>query len=176
MVTLYLAILLAVAAERAFELHLSRRNAAAARARGGLEFGRGHYPVMVGLHTAFLAACAAEVLLLDRPFRLPLFLAMLALVLAAQALRYAAVRALGPAWNTRVIVVPGAPAARSGPYRRLRHPNYLAVVLEVAALPLLHGAWLTALSFSVLNGALLAFVRIPCEERALRQLRGWDAR
>jgi methyltransferase len=91
---------------------------------------------------------------------------MLGLALAAQALRWWAVTSLGPAWNVRVIVVPGAPLVTRGPYRYLRHPNYLAVALEGIAVPLIHTAWLTALSFSIANAALLA-VRIRSEEQAL---------
>jgi methyltransferase len=91
---------------------------------------------------------------------------MLALALAAQVLRYWAIRTLGPRWNVRVIVVPGAPVVTGGPYRFLRHPNYVAVVVEGFAIPLIHGAWGTALVFSAAN-ALLLVVRIRCEERAL---------
>jgi methyltransferase len=162
----YLGLLVLFAAERCFELVLSARNARLARARGAVESGRGHYPVMAAFHGAFLVACAAEVVLLDRPFPGLLGWACLALVLAAQGLRYWAVATLGERWNTRVIVVPGEPPITSGPYRWVRHPNYVAVALEVAALPLVHGAWLTALVFSVANVFLLR-TRIRAEERAL---------
>jgi methyltransferase len=92
--------------------------------------------------------------------------ACLVVVVAAQALRYWAIASLGERWNVRVIVEPGIPVEVHGPYRYLRHPNYVAVVLEGLAVPLVHGAWLTALAFSVSNAVLLA-VRIRCEERAL---------
>jgi len=91
---------------------------------------------------------------------------MLALVVASQALRWWCVATLGPRWNTRVIVVPGLPLVRSGPYRLLRHPNYVAVVVEGAALPLVHAAWMTALAFTVANAAVLA-VRLRVEDAAL---------
>jgi methyltransferase len=91
---------------------------------------------------------------------------MLALVVASQALRWWCIATLGHQWNTRVIVVPGLPLVSAGPYRWLRHPNYVAVVVEVAALPLVHTAWVTALVFTLANAAVLA-VRIPVEERAL---------
>jgi methyltransferase len=91
---------------------------------------------------------------------------MLALVLAAQVLRWWCIGTLGNQWNTRVIVVPGLPLVTTGPYRRLRHPNYVAVAVEVFALPMVHTAWLTAVVFSLANLALMA-VRIPVEERAL---------
>jgi len=174
MVAAYLTLLLLVAGERAIELVVSARNAAWARRRGGVEEGRGHFRVMALLHTAFLAACAVEVIALDRPFLAWLGGPMLALALAAQALRWWAVASLGRAWNVRVIVVPGAPLVTRGPYARLRHPNYVAVVVEGIALPLVHSAFWTAAGFTVLNAALLA-VRIRCEERALaRHAAGWQ--
>jgi len=173
--TAYLLLLGALGAERLFELRLSARHAAWALARGGVEEGRRHFAFMKGLHTAFLFACAAEVVLLRRPFVPALGWPMLALALAAQALRYWAVRSLGPHWNVRVIVVPGAAAVTRGPYRFLRHPNYLAVVIEGFAVPLIHGAWCTAVAFSLVNAALLA-VRIRCEERALAQHSDYAAR
>jgi methyltransferase len=91
---------------------------------------------------------------------------MLAVVLGTQALRWWCVRSLGPQWNTRIVVVPGLPLVSRGPYRWLRHPNYVAVVLEVAALPLVHTAWVTAVVFSLLDVVVLS-IRIPAEQRAL---------
>lgn len=162
----YVTLVVAVAAERLFELVLSHRNAARSFARGGLEVGRGHFGIMRLMHTAFLVACVLEVVLLHRTFVAWLGAPMLVLALAAQALRYWAIITLGDRWNVRVIVVPGEPAIRRGPYRWLRHPNYLAVVVELIALPLIHGAWLTALVFTCAN-ALLLRVRIACENEAL---------
>jgi len=175
MVIPYLGLLALLAAERLVELRISRRNAAWALSHGGIEMGETHFRVMKLLHGAFLVACAAEVLLLDRPFLPALGWPMLALALGAQALRYWAIASLGPHWNVRVIVVPGAPAVTTGPYRWLRHPNYLAVALEGVAVPLVHTAWWTALGFSLANAALLA-VRIRCEERALAQHCDYGAR
>jgi methyltransferase len=172
---LYLALLALLVAERGLELWLARRNAARARARGGVEVGSGHFRAMALLHALFPVCCAAEVLALQRPFQPALGAAMLAMTLGAQALRYWAVRALGDAWNVRVITVPGAPAVDRGPYRYVRHPNYVAVVLEMVAVPLIHGAWLTALVFSALNAALLR-VRIRSEEAALRAHTDYEAR
>jgi len=174
-VALYLALLGALGLERLHELRLSTRNAAWAMSQGGVEYGRAHFRVMALLHGTFLAACAAEVVLLGRPFVAWLGFPMLALALAAQALRYWAIRTLGPRWNVRVIVVPGAPAVTAGPYRFLRHPNYVAVVVEGFAIPLIHGAWLSALVFSAAN-ALLLVVRIRCEERALAEHCDYAAR
>ncbi|HET6358962.1 isoprenylcysteine carboxyl methyltransferase family protein [Streptomyces sp.] len=162
----YTAVVLAVAAERLAELAVALRNTRWSRARGGIETGRGHYPAMVALHTALLVGALAEVRLAGRPF-LPLFgWTMVALVVAAQALRWWCIRTLGRQWNTRVIVVPGLPLVTGGPYRWLRHPNYVAVAAEGLALPLVHGAWVTALAFTALNSVLMA-VRIRCEDGAL---------
>ncbi|MFD4587982.1 isoprenylcysteine carboxyl methyltransferase family protein [Streptomyces sp. NPDC087659] len=164
--TVFLALVLLVAVERLAELAVARRNSAWSRAHGGVEHGRGHYPVMVVLHTALLAGCAVEPWAAGRPFLPALGWTMLALTAAAQALRWWCIVTLGPRWNTRVVVVPGLPLVASGPYRWLRHPNYAAVVVEGFALPLVHTAWLTALAFTALNLALLG-VRIRCEESAL---------
>lgn len=164
----YLALLGLVALERGFELRLSRRNAALAFSQGGIEVGRGHFGVMRALHAAFFFACALEVVGLSRPFDPGIGYPMLALATAAQGLRYWAITTLGPRWNVRVIVVPGAPVVTSGPYRFLRHPNYAAVIAEGVAIPLIHGAWLTALVFTLANAWLLS-TRIRVEERALAE-------
>jgi methyltransferase len=165
----YSGLIALVAVERLAELVVSRRNLRWSRRRGGVEIGAGHYPAMVTLHSALLVGCLAEVWLLDRPFVPALGWPMLGLVLGGQALRWWCVRTLGPQWNTRVVVVPGAGRIGSGPYRYLAHPNYVAVVLEGLALPLVHTAWLTAVVFSVLNAALLS-VRIRSESGALAML------
>jgi methyltransferase len=151
--------------QRLSELALSARNAARLAARGAREYGAGHYRWLVLLHTLFPIALASEVLLLGvQPERwAPVWLATW---LLAQGLRYAAIRALGEHWNTRILVVPGAPLVKHGVYRWLRHPNYVAVVLELIAAPLMFGAWRTALVFSVANLALLR-IRIGSEEQAL---------
>jgi methyltransferase len=166
MVIPYLSFLGLVALERMLELALSRRNAAWAFERGGIEAGREHFLAMKLLHAGFFAACALEVLLLDRPFLPALGIPMLALALGAQALRYWAIFSLGKRWNIRVITIPGMPLSTSGPYRFLRHPNYLAVTIEGFAIPLVHTAFLTAIGFTLLNAWMLQ-TRIRCEERAL---------
>ncbi|KQR51024.1 hypothetical protein ASF88_17660 [Leifsonia sp. Leaf336] len=163
----YTVLVLATGAERIAELVVSSRNARWSFARGGVEYGRRHFPPMVALHTGLLLACLAEVWLLDRPFLPWLGWPMLVLVLASQGLRWWCIATLGPRWNTRVIVVPGLPLVARGPYRWLHHPNYVAVVVEGFALPLVHTAWITAIAFTVLNAVLLLAYRIPCENRAL---------
>jgi methyltransferase len=162
----YLLLVGLVAVERLAELVVSRRNLAWSLARGGTEHGRGHYPFMVALHSGLLVGAVVEVAVEDRPFLPWLGWPMLALVVASQALRWWCIRTLGHRWNTRVVVVPGLPLVNRGPYRVLSHPNYVAVVLEGAALPLVHTAWVTAVVFTVLNLPLLA-VRIQSEEAAM---------
>lgn len=165
----FTALVVAVALERLAELVVARRNARWAQARGAVESGAGHYPAMVVLHTGLLAGALLEAWLAGRPFLAWLGWPMLVLVLAAQALRWWCIATLGHQWNTRILVVPGLARVRRGPYRLLPHPNYVAVVVEGAALPLVRTAWVTALVFTVLNAALLR-VRIMAENRALRAL------
>ena len=166
MVAAYLAFLALFGAERVAELLLSRRNARIALARSGVESGADHFRWMAAVHALFLPACAAEVLLLRRPFPGALGWACAAAALLAQGLRWWAIASLGWRWNVRVIVVPSEPPVRRGPYRFLRHPNYVAVAVEMLCVPLAHGAFLTALVFSLLD-ALLLRARIRVEERAL---------
>jgi methyltransferase len=165
----YVLLIAVVACERVAELVVSNRNLAWSRTRGGIEFGAGHYPVMVVLHTGLLVGCLAEVISLHRPFLPSLGWPMLAIVVAAQALRWWCITTLGRQWNTRVVVVPGAPRVSGGPYRLIPHPNYVAVIAEGVALPLVHTAWITALVFTVLNAALLT-TRITTENNALARL------
>ncbi|HEU4675521.1 MAG TPA: isoprenylcysteine carboxyl methyltransferase family protein [Motilibacteraceae bacterium] len=159
----------AVALERVAELVVSVRNAAWSRARGGHETGQRHYVAMVALHTGLLAGALAETWARRPDFVPALGWTMLALVVASQALRWWCIATLGHQWNTRVIVVPGLPRVTGGPYRWLPHPNYVAVVVEGFALPLVHTAWITALVFSACNAVLLV-VRIRVEEAALAAL------
>lgn len=166
MVGAYLGFLSLFGAERLVELWLSRRHARLSFARGGIEAGAEHFPAMAALHASFLPACAAEVVLLRRPFPGPIGWAALGFALSAQALRWWSIHSLGESWNVRVILVPGAEPKRHGPYRFVRHPNYLAVAIEMACVPLVHGAWATALVFSGLNAFVLR-ERIRVEERAL---------
>jgi methyltransferase len=163
---LYTVLVVAFGLERLAELVVAKRNLAWSLERGGRETGFSHYPFMVVLHTGLLAGCVLEVWLGDRPFLPALGWPMLVLVLASQALRWWCIRTLGPQWNTRIIVVPGLGRVTGGPYRFFSHPNYVAVVVEGFALPLVHTAWVTAVAFSVLNAGLLT-VRIRAENRAL---------
>lgn len=158
-----------VALERLVELVVSRRNAAWSFSQGGVEHGRAHFPAMVLLHTGLLAGALAEAWLVQPVVPVALAASMFVLVLLSQALRWWCVATLGRQWNTRVIVVAGLPLVHRGPYRLFPHPNYVAVVVEGFALPLVHLAWITAVVFSVLNAAVLV-VRIRVENAALRSL------
>jgi len=155
-----------IVAQRLVELALSRRNTRIVATRGAVEAGAGHYPLIVCVHVLFLLCFAGEVITRGTQpgAAWPLWLS---LWIAAQALRYSAIRALGDRWNTRILVVPGEAPVAIGPYRFLKHPNYVAVVVELIAAPLLFGAWRTALFIGVLNAAVLA-VRIRTENAALR--------
>ena len=166
----YVLLIVAVAVERVAELVVSSRNLAWSRANGGVEFGSGHYPAMVALHIGLLAGCVAEPFALHRPFLPILGWPMLALVVSAQGLRWWCIATLGRQWNTRVVVIPGASRVTAGPYRLLSHPNYVAVVVEGVALPMVHTAWITASVFTVLNAVLLR-TRVKVENAALAGLR-----
>jgi len=163
---IYYALLVIIIFERLAELIVSQRHAAALLRRGGVESGAGHFPVMVALHVGLLAGCVIEPLALHRTFIPALAWPMLVVVVAANSLRWWCIATLGQRWTARVIVLPGLPLVRSGPYRWFAHPNYVAVVVEGAALPLVGSAWITACTFTVLNAALLT-VRLRCETRAL---------
>ena len=166
MVTWYAGLVVLVAAARIVELKISADHVRRARARGGIEAGAGHYPMMVALHAGFLAACPIEAWLLDRRWIPALGFPMLGLLGGAFAVRCWAIATLGDRWSTRVICVPGDRLVASGPYRWMRHPNYVAVAVEFVALPLVHTAWLTAIVFSALNAIVLR-TRIRIEHDAL---------
>jgi methyltransferase len=166
---IYFGLLAVLVTERLFELWLSRRNKRWALSRGGIEVGTRQYRVMVTFHTLFIIACAAEVTFRGPCF--PPFLSVMACIgeAGAQAIRYWSVATLGERWNTRIIVIPNTPPVILGPYRYIRHPNYAAVVIEIACIPLIQGLLITAAVFSTANAILLAF-RITLEERALGNL------
>jgi methyltransferase len=159
------AFLVVLAAQRIGELVVSDRNARQLEALGAREHAAGHFPLLVLVHILFPVLLVIEVLVLGaRPG--PAWPLWLVLWMAAQALRYAAVRALGVRWTVRIFVLPGSPLVTGGPYRWLRHPNYVAVVIELLAAPLLFGAWRTALVVGALNAIALR-IRIRAEESAL---------
>jgi methyltransferase len=155
-----------VALQRLAELLYAARNTRRLRRRGAIEHGRSHYPLFALLHGAWLAA-----ILIAVPASTPIIWPPLALFILLQFARLWIVATLGPYWTTRIITLPGAPLIRRGPYRFLRHPNYLVVIGEIALLPLAFGAWRIALVFSLLNLALLAWRR-RIEDAALAPRRG----
>lgn len=161
------AILLAyVTLERLLELVLARRNTRALLAEGAYEVGRGHYPLLVGLHVLWLLSLWA-LLAAGEAHLVP---AAAIAYGAMQLLRLWTVASLGRYWTTRILVVPNAPLVRRGPYRFLRHPNYLVVVLEIALLPLALGSWRLALGFSIANaGALVWRIRVEDATLAARR-------
>ena len=165
----YTVIVALVVVERLVELILARRNTRYQLDRGGIEHGAGHYPVMVLLHSALLVGCLAETWFLDRPFIPALGFPMIGMLILSQVVRYWVVMTLGQRWTTRVIVVPGDTRIETGPYRFLNHPNYVAVVAEGMALPLIYSNWITAAIFSAANAVLLA-TRVRIENKALRRL------
>ncbi len=159
-----------VATQRLLELSLARRNERKARAKGAVERGQGHYPFIVTLHSLWLVSTLVEGVLRGSEL-LPYWPVPLVLFLLAQPLRYWAIFSLKESWNTKILVVPGTKLASLGPYKYLNHPNYVVVIVEILAFPLIFGAWITAFTFTVLNAALL-FVRIREENRALAELTG----
>jgi methyltransferase len=171
----FVCLLACVVVQRLLELRISKRNEATLREEGATEHAPEQMPWMIALHAGWLVCTLLEVLLFQRPFRLWLGLLALLVFCAGQALRLFAIQALGDRWTVKVITLPGAPAISDGIFRYLRHPNYLGVVLEIAALPLVHGAWFSALVFSILNGILLR-ARIRAEEQALRESGDYDER
>jgi methyltransferase len=163
-------VLTIVIAQRLSELVLANRNYRWAMQNGGKEFGADHYWLFVVLHSLWLICMAFE-WLIRQPSVPTWWPICLTLIVTAQVLRYWAITSLGRCWNTRIVIFDQMTMVQSGPYRYLRHPNYLAVVLEIAAIPALVGAWYTALLFSIANGALLLLIRIPAEERAMNKRR-----
>ena len=166
----YLALIAATGVERLVELRVGKRNLEWSLKNGGVEHGKGHWPFMVTLHTGFLAGCVVEAFWSPWPVPFAFSIAMVILAFACQGLRWWCIRTLGQRWNPRVVVVPGGERITSGPYRFISHPNYVAVAVEGAVLPLVFGCWRTALVFTILNAGLMV-VRIRCENEALSELR-----
>jgi len=162
----FVAIVIVVALQRLLEVRVSRRHEAELTRRGGVEHVPEQMPVMVAVHTLWLLSMLLEVWLWKRASVPWLGVSALIVFGIGQVLRLTAIHALGARWTVKVFTLPNEPRVKAGVFRYLSHPNYIGVVLEIAALPLIHGAWLTSLVFSIANGLLLAW-RIPAEERAL---------
>ncbi len=168
--------LLCLVAQRLLELRHAEKNRAIALSRGAKEYGANHYWLFVVLHTAWMLGwliegwrTSTDAPLWQSPAQMLLSLVCLFLLVATQGLRYWAIRSLGEAWNTRILVVPGGKRVVTGPYRYFTHPNYIAVVIELAAVPLMFGAWKTALLASIANAIILLAIRIPAENKAMQE-------
>lgn len=153
--------------QRIIELMIAKRNEKWMKSEGAFEAGASHYPYMVAMHVFFFVALISEVLLLHRTIS-SIWPIWLTIFLAAQLLRIWCLASLGKFWNTKIIVLPNAQVVRKGPYKWLRHPNYVIVATELLVLPLLCNAIFTAVVFSLLNIWMMT-VRIPTEEKALRE-------
>lgn len=170
MVTIYSFVLATIIViERIFELMLAARNREKVLAMGAKEFGHNHYPLFIILHASWLVSWLCEVNLYGTLGNCWYLWAIIFLL--AEVLRYWCIFSLGYFWNTRIFIVPGERLVRRGPYRFIPHPNYLAVALVLLSVPLIFGAWMTSVIFTILNAALLLGVRIPVEEQALKHLK-----
>lgn len=156
-----------VVVQRLTELVIARRNERWMKARGGIEMGHAHYKWMVCVHVLFLISLLVEVQVFGARSA-AWWWAPLAVFVAAQVMRFWALFSLGPYWNTKIIVVAGADVIAKGPYRFLRHPNYVIVAAEILTLPLIFQAYVTAVVFTFLNIVVMR-IRIPVEEKALSE-------
>lgn len=154
-----------LALQRLVELAWSKRNERRLRERGAIEYGRSHYPAMVALHVGWLASMLLED---RRPSTVPTPARVVALgaFVAAQPIRYWAIASLGDRWSTRVLIPPDEGVVTTGPYRYLGHPNYVAVVAELAGAPVMLGAWRTAVWATIANVAVMR-TRLRVERQAL---------
>lgn len=156
--------------QRLLEVAYARSNERLMKQQGAIEAGAGHYKWIVLLHVLFFVSLLVEVEMWEPSYGRG-WLVFFAIFIVAQVLRVWALASLGRFWNTKILVLPGATKVKSGPYRWIPHPNYVVVAMEIAALPLIFGAWRTAIVFSIANALLLLLVRIPAEEKALRELK-----
>lgn len=158
-----------VIVQRLAEMLYAKSNEKRMKQQGAIESGAAHYKWIVLLHVLFFIALLVEVLFFDA-METGIPWLFLVIFIVAQTLRVWALASLGQFWNTKILVLPGAEKVKKGPYRWIPHPNYIVVALEIFSLPLIFGAWRTALVFTIANALLLLLVRIPAEEKALQQL------
>lgn len=147
--------------QRLSELYIASRNEKWLRSQGAVEYGRGHYPYMVALHTLFIISIVVEYVVRGRP---PIDVAFLVLFILLLLFKFWALWSLGKYWNTKIFRVPGTGPIKKGPYRLLKHPNYLNVIGEIAVIPLVFHLYYTAIVFTVLNAIMLT-VRIRVENK-----------
>jgi len=170
----FLVVISLVGAQRLWEVRRSHIHELAIRTAGGREHAPGQMTVMAALHVAWILSMGVEVVALHRPLCVAVAVPAAVLFILGQALRIVAMRTLGTRWTVRIMTLPGVPAVGHGVFRWLRHPNYVGVALEIFALPLVHGAWVTSALFTVANGVLLR-ARIKAEEAALTEDSCYDA-
>ncbi|WP_226526707.1 isoprenylcysteine carboxyl methyltransferase family protein [Metabacillus niabensis] len=152
--------------QRVTELFIARKNEKWMRNRGGIEHGKDHYPYIVSLHILFLVSFFIEVQVFRRELT-EIWFVMFPILFLTQLLRYWAVFSLGNYWNTKIMIVPGDVVISRGPYKFVKHPNYIVVAIEILILPLLFHAYITAILFTILN-VIMMTIRIPAEESALQ--------
>lgn len=169
---LFYIIIFLVIAQRLTEVFIAKRNEKWMLSQGAYEVGTSHYPYMIALHSSFFLFLIVEVVTNNSSLS-PLFPLFFILFIAVQALRIWCLRSLGPFWNTKIIILPGAEVVKKGPYVYFRHPNYAVVCLEIVLLPLMFQAYFTAFCFTLLNITMLS-VRIPIEEKALRETTNYN--
>jgi methyltransferase len=169
----YLVLLALVAAQRLLEMRTSRRNCAALGPGAQSPDPPGNWPAMVVFHALLLVLPALEVLWTQRVAPAPLFWAGLVALGAAQLLRFWALRTLGPMWNARGLIHPDQQIVSSGPYQYIKHPNYLAVLVELVAIPVIGGAW-RSLGLLLLPHLVILWRRIKGEEALLRETGSWS--
>jgi methyltransferase len=172
MVTWFTGVITFVVIQRLVELRIAKRNALYAKSLGGYEIGKEHYPFIVLLHITFLGSLILETLVKGNLHIQPKSV-FLTIFFLAQILRIWVLASLGKMWNTRIFIIPNSQPVTCGPYRYLKHPNYLVVMLEIATLPLAFGALGTAIIFSGLNLVLLK-IRIKVEEEGLKQIPSFE--
>lgn len=165
---IFAGVLVIVIMQRLVELFIAKRNEKWMKSQGAFEAGASHYPYMVAMHVLFFISLIMEVIVLDRDLS-PIWPLFLAIFLLAQVLRVWCLSSLGKYWNTKIIVLPNAKVVRKGPYKWIRHPNYVIVATELIVLPLLFSAYFTAILFTLLNIWMMS-VRIPAEEQALKKV------
>lgn len=165
---IFTGLIVLLALQRIYELRLSSRNEAIIRARGGREHAAWQLQLMKALHAGWFIAMLVEVHILHRPLIPVLSLLAMLTLIVGQSLRYAAILSLKWRWTVKVMTLPGLPLVQNGIYRYIRHPNYVGVILEILAVPLLHSAYVTSIAFSLAN-LLLISARIKTEDRALHE-------
>ncbi len=165
---IFYAFILLLIAQRLAELLIARRNEQWMKQRGAREFGQTHYRFIVFFHSLFFVSYWIEVTVWDSALS-PIWPLLLTIFLFTQLVRVWALTSLGKFWNTKIIVLPGASVVQKGPYRFLKHPNYMVVILEFIIIPLFFQAYYTTILFTVLNLLVLS-IRIPAEEKALNEL------